>query len=123
MGLINYRDVKFEVGQVVALRYQGNKARREVDGESGYTLSTIEKIGRKYLKLENGLYICLDTGYEKTEFSANYQMFPSVEELLNYLKREYHIKKIRSTFNAIGSVELSNSKIEAIFNIVESDNL
>ena len=121
MPMINYTNEKFEVGQTVALRYQGNKARYNSKGDNGYELATIEKIGRKYLTLKGGLQINLESGYEKTNLSANYQMFPSEEGLLEQIQREKNIDKIRSLFRGFGDVEISNTKLDEIIKIIESE--
>lgn len=118
MAIINYTNVKFEVGQEVALRFDGNKAR---NNRFGYRLDKVEKVGRKYITLESGIQIDLTTGYNKTKYSPDYNLFLSEELLLEQIEREKNLDKIRSKFSGWGDVNLNNSQLRRIVEIIKED--
>ena len=117
MAIIDYSKTRFEIGQIVALRFQGNRARYEEKGENGYKLGNITKIGRKYLTIDESLQINVETGYNKTQYSPDYQLFASEEDLLNQLERERNIMKIKSLFQ-YRETDLTNEQLNKIIEIV-----
>ncbi|WP_298833843.1 hypothetical protein [uncultured Planococcus sp.] len=92
----------FEVGQSVALRLQGNRARHAEKGEMSYVLGTVQKVGRKYITVD-GIQFDTSSGYDKSDYSANYQLFENEELLLEILEKEQLYDKLRTTFGSYSS--------------------
>lgn len=111
----------FKVGNTVALRFQGNRARREDKGEKGYILRSVEKIARKYITV-NGIQFDVTTGYDKSDYSAMYELYESEEVLLQQLEREEALSKLRSAFNygyRNDNTKFTNEQLLKVIKILE----
>lgn len=133
MTMIQYTKDDFTLGQEVILRYINNQLRNEKKKEAGFCKAVVTKLGRKYVTvkpLENassrGLYevkFNLETGYNVTEFSPDYQIFPTEHDYKSIVTREENLKEIRKFFAYIfGDVPMSNTDIQAIATIIKLRN-
>ncbi len=110
----------FEINQEVACKYANNMARYK----DGYTKGKIVKIGRKYLtvQLENGNTIQFilpknsDSDYlhQKSDYAGDYEMFPSVQDYLDYEEKRNLISDIRSAMGTIFEPKLSLDQLRRI---------
>lgn len=110
---LNKKD--YAVGQEVALRFDGNRAR---NNRNGYILGEITKLGNKLIHVGD-IKIDMETGYEKSNYSANYMLYDSEQDLLNEIEKEKLLMHIRTKLGNYGACEVSYDKIKKIAEILE----
>lgn len=113
MRKLNPKD--FYVGKMVPLRYRLNKARYLSD--DSYRMATVSKIGRKYIHC-GGIAFEIESGYEKSDYTANYQLYESEEALLEEIEAEKITDAVRTTFDYFSEVNLSIEQLRAIAEII-----
>lgn len=116
---MDYRGMRFEVGQNVILkRLNGMKK------GTHYGIKIV-KIGRKYLTLGLGdnirihHQIDMETGLEKSDTSPDFQMFLSEEHLEKTMKREENLRIICDNQYTIKKNEHFNDILQEIVNMIE----
>lgn len=109
----------YSVGQMVALKYKGNRARYDKDG---YILAKITKIGRKLIHVGD-IKIEMETGSEKTDYTPDYELFDSEQDLINELEKGNLVSFIRSEIGQFGECKVSYDKVKAIVEILKENGL
>lgn len=105
----------YKIGQQVALKYVNNMARYDKDG---YRIGNITKLGNKYLYVDS-IAISMESGYEKTNYSPDYQLYDSEQHLLDEMHKEKLLFGIRNELGNYGTCEISYNKIKEIAEILE----
>ena len=117
-----------KVGDKVYLLPSGNATRHIKDSLVNHIIETeIVSIGRKYVTVSfwNGMKFKLDEtcrgGYaEKTEYSCDYYMYESKQEILDMLETNELNSKIKSYFSIDTRKKLSLEQLRKIIEIIES---
>lgn len=117
---LNKKD--FTVGQKAAIRREGNALRYQEKGDLDYYEATVEKIGNKYITV-NGTQYSIGTGYEKSDYSPNGQLFESVEVLLQVKEKESIISELRSIFSSNYSRDFEKYTLEQLREVDKILNL
>jgi len=115
----------FEIGQEVACKHSGNKARKN----EGYTLGTVIKAGRKYITVSFGedhsIQFELEESFErdyllqKSNYSGNYELFPSLQAYLDYEEKQSKLEEIKTVICPMGNnVRLTADQVRRIHDIV-----
>lgn len=107
----------YKIGQTVALRNDGNRVR--YDGRNNYTLGEVTKVGSKILHIGE-IKIDMETGYQKSNYSPDYQLYDSEQDVLDAIEGEKIISKIKSTFS-YGDVNVSIDKLRQIKAILDME--
>lgn len=99
----------FKIGQEVACRYSGNMARYN----EGYKKGVVSKIGRKYITVKIGTFSELqfiidekrenDYLYQKTNYSGDYELFPSVKACKEYEEKQKLLREFTSLFDCMST--------------------
>lgn len=97
----------FEIGQVVACKHVGNKARYQ----EGMTLGTVITLSKKYVTVSSsdgnskGIKFIIEDNFEreyllqKSDISGNYILFTSEIEYLEYEEKVILMKQISEDLN------------------------
>lgn len=117
---LNKKD--YTVGQEVVLLLHGNRARDKEHG--AYIKCKITKLGSKFIYIENeNIYeeikINMETSFEHTEYTPNYIMFDSEDELIDYLDSQILIKEVRNIIGHYGNTNIKKEKLEKILQLLK----
>lgn len=117
----------FKVGQIVALKHAGNKARYD----KGYTLGKVSKCGRKLVTVaiegfsSYSVQFLLEEKFErdyllqKTNITGDYELFPSEQAYLEYEEKEDKLDKIKPVVAPMyGKSNLTIDQVRRIYNII-----
>lgn len=105
-----------KVGQVVFLRpiKYGNAFRRD----QSIREATIEKIGRKYVTISEYGQFYIEDGSKKTNYTTEYKLYFSKDELDSIIESESLTEKIRSSIPKYGKWNLGIEKLRQIADII-----
>lgn len=106
-----------EVGQTVYLKpiRLSNAYRRSKDVKE----DEIEKIGRVYVTLKRRGQFYINSRLEKTDFTSNYKLFLSKEELNLEMEKEDLESRIKNKFASFKLLNLSIDKLREIAKIID----
>lgn len=117
----------FTIGQIVAAKHSGNKARYD----KGYTLGKVVSAGRKYITVSfnednsNGIKFILEESFErdyllqKTNYSGDYELFPSEQAYLDYEEKQQKLGEIQSAVSTIyNTCTLNIDQVRRIYDII-----
>ena len=114
----------YTVGQEVVLKLHGNASRGKE--EDSYIKGTVSKMGRKILYIEHNkqhytetIKIDMETGCEKSEYTANYILYDSEEQFKEYIASKPIIDKIRKHIGQYGYANIDYNKLKEIEKILE----
>lgn len=120
----------FKVGQVVACKHSGNMARRE----KGYTLGKVVKSGRKLITVsfnentDKGIQFKLEESYErdyllqKTNYSGDYELFPSEQAYFDYEEKHEKLNIIQSKVStSYKNCDLTVDQVRRIYEVINED--
>jgi hypothetical protein len=101
-----------EVGQTVYLKPEnlGNAYRRDKSIKE----TIIEKIGRKYVTLKNYGQFEIETGKQKTEYSSDYKLYETKEEIESLLEIEDLTYRIKSEILKTNKIDASLENLRKI---------
>ncbi len=116
---------KPQIGQKVYLKPINDTAR---GGNKEIKERKILRIGRKYLEVWNGEYLHsakkfhLDTLKEASDYSPDYQLYFSRQDIVNEEEAEELVKVIRNILGNWGKPELSLDQLRRIHEIIKEGN-
>jgi len=118
---LNKKD--YTIGQEVVLLLNGNKARHNEKGT--YIKGEITKIGNKliYVKNENmyeDIKINMETSFQHTEYTPDYIMFDSENEVRDYFDSMELIKEIRNIIGQYGTPRIEKEKLEKVLKLLKN---
>ena len=117
----------FKVGQQVACKYAGNLARKN----KGYGLGTVSKVGTKLVTVvfsegSKGIQFILedkderDYLFQKTNYLADYELFPSEQAYFDYEEKIEKLGKIKTIVNGFyGNCNLTVDQVRRIYEIIK----
>ena len=130
-----FKKSDFSVGQTVYLRIipHSNEWRRIKDKdlknpENHIIEATVLKIGNKYITVSITYrqlkFDVSDNFREVSEYSGNYELYLLKEDIINDIKKENMIQKIRKSFDFFSGFDFSYEQIESVYNILfpETEN-
>lgn len=103
---------ELKVGDTVWLEWYGNMARQR----KGKTESQITKLGRDYVYTIEGKFN-KKTGWQQSDYTPNYRLWSSLEELENRQETETLFRNIRSFFDT-GVCPCTLDQLRAIHAII-----
>ena len=118
----------FEIGQVVACKHVGNRARYN----RGMTLGKVIRISSMYITVAfreddtKGIKFTLEKSHErdylieKSNYSADYEMYPSEKSYLDHEEKEVKLSEIRETVGAYSNKndKLTIDQVRRIYDII-----
>ena len=115
----------FKIGQKIACKHVGNKARRN----KGVTYGEVVKSGKKLVtvQLSEGVTVQfeLDESFERdyllqrTNQSGNYELFPSEKAYLDHEEKEEKLSEIQTATSAMyNSCKLNVDQVRRIYDII-----
>lgn len=114
---------EFNIGDTVYLKAVGNNARR--DKEARIAEFQIKKIGKKYLEVWKSdmeyytvKFNMEDDFREATNYSPNWKLYFSKQEILDEEEALKITEEIRKVFNRFGRVNLSLDQLRKIKDII-----
>jgi len=107
---------KIKVGDTVYLKPNelGNAYRRDKSVKEDVVI----KVGRKYVELEKYGTYEIESGRQKTKYSADYQMWLSRHDLEQHLLSEQLKSDIKNSIPKYGVWDISIEKLKAIADII-----
>lgn len=122
----------FKVGQEVAGKYAGNMERWN---KGGYKLGTVSKVGNKLVTVKfsedgKGVQFLFDDKYErdyllqKSNYTGDYELFPSEQAYLDYNEKEDKLGDIRASVDIMrgGGRRLTVNQVRRIYDIISEEN-
>jgi len=116
----------FKVGQEVACKHVGNKARY---GAGVVTYGEVTRSGKKLVTVQlsndNSIQFEFEESFErdyllqKTNMSGNYELFPSKQDYLDYEEKQEKLSKIHNAVSVVCKVcKLNIDQVRRIYDIV-----
>lgn len=116
--------MKPQVGQKVFLRPVNNAAR---GGNKVIKKYEVKSVGRKYFEVWDGLWVHsgikfhLDSLREVTEYTSDYALYFSVQEILDEDESNDLVCNIRGVFGSYGKIGLTLAQLRNINTIIKEE--
>lgn len=113
-----------QIGDKVYLKPVNNKAR---NGNEKIEEYLIKKVGRKYFEVWDGIYdfssikFNLETKTQVTNYSPDWELYFSKQEILDEQECNQLTKIIRNKFTGWGKVNLSLEQLRSIKKIIDGE--
>lgn len=117
----------FKVGNIVVCKHVGNRARYS----KGCTFGKVYKVGRKLITIafddlgKSTVQFKLDEGFErdyllqKTNYSGDFELFPSEKAYLDHEEKQEKLEKIQSAVSTIyNRCTLTIDQVRRIYDII-----
>lgn len=117
----------FKKGQIVACKYSGNLARHS----KGYRLGKVISVGNKYITVAFGqsgikeVKFILEERFErdyllqKSNYSGDYELFPSEQAYFDFEEKERKLSEIQSAVSTTyNNCKLSLDQVKRIYEII-----
>lgn len=110
---------KIKQGQTLWVKTIGNLAR---GGTSRHFSVIVTSVGKKYFTLDKCIRCKFEIAslQEATEYSSNFKVYFSEQEILDEKEAEILAEKIRNIIGAYGKSTLSIAQLRAIYKIAEN---